>query len=328
LGLATVSHLTFALPSLAVATVALVWGAADRGRRLGPSLARLAVPGILLAGALWSPSLLRAGSIRYDYGRASLLETAVDLAQRSFAHHETSWPVDTGGGAFASVVALAAWLAGPALVLLALVGLGVLRRRPRAASARVPAERLAVLAGGALLLCVALLWAAHLTIGALYPTDRWGLYLVLLGTLSAVAALAVLRAAGGWRGLAAAAGGLVLCAALLQYVVQLQTTHFAVWRLDAGARRFVELVAARESGRPPHPVRLEAMHWRLVPSLNFYRRALGLAEVAEVPHDWDADGPPPDYLVVVAALYTPAIRARFEIIDTDTVSGTSLAVPR
>jgi len=62
-GLSAVSHLTFALPSLGIALVALAWGVAGDKRRLGATLLRLALPGMALAAALWLPSILRATEI-------------------------------------------------------------------------------------------------------------------------------------------------------------------------------------------------------------------------------------------------------------------------
>lgn len=327
-GLSTVSHLTFALPSLAVAVVALTWAVLGDGRRLVPALRRLALPGGLLAAALWLPSILRAPGINYVYGTDSLLATSVDLVGRSLAHHETIWPIATGSASFLGLIDTIAKLAGLALLLLAAACLRVVAKRPRGAFAQRPSERLMVLATGALLFCLGVFLAAHYALGSLYPTDRWGLSLVLLGSLALTAALVAAWLAGGWRTAPALLGGLVLCSGLIQFVVQLQTTHFAEWVLDAGSRRFVQAVIERESDQPPREVRLQAMHWRVVPSLNFYRRALDAENVLPVPREWDRSAPAPDYLVVIPALFTSELQERFEIIDTDPVSKTSLAVPR
>lgn len=327
-GLSTVSHLTFALPSLAVALTALAWAVPGDKRHFGRTLLCLALPGTALAAALWLPSMLRAEGIKYVYGRESLLLTSIDLVTRSLAHHESEWLIPTASQRFIALVGVAARLVGLALVLLSLGVLRVVMNRPRGPSACSPAERLVVLATCALVFSLGVFVAAHNLIGALYPTDRWGLYMVLLFSLAVPAALLAGWRAGGWRRPASTFGGLVLCVALAQFVVQVQTTHFAVWILDAGSRRFMELVVERESRFESRTVRLEAMHWRVVPSLNFYRASLDARSIPEIPMQWDTDAPDPDYLVVVPQLFTEDVRARFKVIDTDPVSQTSLAVRR
>src|SRR5262249_24424253 len=134
----------------------------------------------------------------------------------------------------------------PALLLWLLLRLvGALRRafarRPGAALGS--ADRLRLLTGGPLLIALAIFVAAHRLIGALYPQDRWGLYLILVFILASAGLAADGWAAGGGRRVAAGAALAVLWCVLLQNVVQIQARSYYVWVFDSGtAELFADLV--------------------------------------------------------------------------------------
>lgn len=364
IGASAASHLTFALPGacLALITAAVFLlhrpaqavapvapgepgepvapvtpGEPGRPRTKGArasglrAVLALAVPAAVVAGALWLPSLAQGRPARIDYGLPTLLDSSENLVRVSLAHHATHWPLDTAGQAFRGVELILARIVVPVVMLaLALCWLAAMARL--AAARRLAdgsaAQVLPLLAGGALILCLLTFVAAHHLVGALYPQDRWGLYLLLLFVLAATGLGARLWAAGGVRRAAGAPLLAVLWLVLAQNVVQLQVRQYLVWSFDAGNRELFGVIVARHAEDPAAPARLAAMHWTNIPSLNFYRALHGATWMPEVRRDFVEDESTFDYVLVRPGIHEEFAAAHLRTLASDPVSGVSLAVPR
>jgi hypothetical protein len=339
-GLSVGGHLTFALPGagLLLVTGALVLLQRDDPARADPqagskarALAALLLPAAAVAGALWLPPLLQAQPSRIDYGLPRLRDTSANLAEVSLAHHPTRWPLDTTGPVFRAL----SWLLSHVFVPLAIAWLvkqlvPAVRRalEARSAAALAAGERFLLLTGGPLLLALGVFVAAHYLIGALYPQDRWGLYLILLFILVAVGLAASLWAAGGRRRIVAGMALAVLWCVLLQDAAQLQARSYYVWGFDAGTKELFETVVARRAERPDRPVRVAANNWILVPSLNFYRALRAASWMPEVRSDWAEGDADYDFFFVRHGVHDAWTASHLRILRTDEAAGVSLAVPK
>ena len=342
-GLSVAGHLTFALPGALLLLVAgaLVLiqrnpGAASAAGAKLRSIAALALPAAVLACAFWLPPLVQAQPTRIDYGLPELRDTSANLVNVSLAHHATHWPLDTQGRTFRSLALLLSHVFVPLVLVWLVVQLVPAARRlarARSAAALGAGERFLLLTGVPLLLALATFVAAHLLIGALYPQDRWGLYLILLFILVAVGLVAVglaadARAAGGRRRTIARLAAAVLACVLLQNVVQLQARAYHLWSFDAATADFFETVVERHAEQPDRPVRVAATNWILVPSLNFYRALHGAtAWIPEVQSRWTEGDASYDFFFVRHGLHEAWIASHLRLLRTDEEAGVSLAVP-
>jgi hypothetical protein len=166
-------------------------------------------------------------------------------------------------------------------------------------------EAAVYLVNGTLLLGCASLVFVHYLANLPYPTDRTGLYLIPLTALVCLLSIEILKA----RGVAAKAYVFsftaVLAIFVLQYLIQFNTSRFAVWWYDADTRHIMRAIEAKEKPHRPS-VRLGAT-WQLEPSLNFYRKTWGLDWIRPV----DRSGPVGDYDYYVLALGDlPLIQSR------------------
>jgi len=105
----------------------------------------------------------------------------------------------------------------------------------------------------------------HFGGGVLLPVDRTGLYFFPLWGLMMTALVPMVPRAAGW-----VAGGLAVVLAGW-YVVQINATHFMVWRYDSDTRALLEEIRRENPGRN---VRI-GISWQLEPSTEFYRTARG-----------------------------------------------------
>ena len=168
------------------------------------------------------------------------------------------------------------------------------------------------LTGGAVVLSLAALIGMHHAAGMPYPLDRTGIYWLPLLVLAAFS-LARRRAAR------AAVAVVALCC-LLQFALLFRVDRYGAWTSDAGARRMVEALRAREKGA--RPVRVTGS-WQLEPALNFYRRTLGLNWLAPV--ERGAVNAPGDYRAFTAEDAAAVDRLGLRVVYRDPVSGAVLA---
>jgi hypothetical protein len=306
-----------------------------RARRLATA-ALLVLPALILGLALLARALPGPGVAQELFGAESLQETAVDLVKRSLAHHHVPWPLDTNGAVFRLEVGALALVAAPlCLVTLALV-CATWTRRFHA----LPPDRRALLVVGGTLVLAAAAWAAlHVALGVPWPLDRKGLSFLALGSMCAVALARTAREQAARDGADGVPGKILRAAstatlALLvlvtaQEATQLQRTHYALWRFDAGARDLIDAVRERESHRPlrapDDSVRLALASWKMEPALSFYRLRTRSSWLAPILREDFDPAQPWDYLVSLPPLPVPAADVR--VIHVDPVSGAVLAVP-
>lgn len=296
LGLAVASNLVFAVPSaaLAAAFACLVLRGARPRAAAWNLIDGLAVPAVVTAFIFLVVPLSHASGGHFYYGAGSLWEFASSLSAASF-----------GAGPAPG------WFAAGAGLLAVASGVGFARalRRPGPLDARAA---LAALTGGAVVLSLAALIGMHHAAGMPYPLDRTGIYWLPLLVLAAFS-LARRRAAR------AAVAVVALCC-LLQFALLFRVDRYGAWTSDAGARRMVEALRAREKGA--RPVRVTGS-WQLEPALNFYRRTLGLNWLAPV--ERGAVNAPGDYRAFTAEDAAAVDRLGLRVVYRDPVSGAVLA---
>jgi len=321
LGLCVTANLAFAPAALGLLGAAWLAGPRSPGR-----LAALLLPGAALAAAVLVPSMVGVTQASFIVGVDRLSLTADTLLQPSLSHHPAAWLPDEHGNL------LRAFLLPVGRALAVLLLLLLLVRCPRWLRRGGPAdddERVLALLGGALLLALAGLVVAHHAVGLLYPADRTGLYLLPLALLPALV-LARRGLAGRWRMAAQDTLAVLVAWGVLQ-LAELQVDRFALWPLDAGARRAFETMEARQQRLPHRDVQLRVAHRFLAPAMQFYRETRGASWLAPVPTEWDAHDLDLDYLLVPAGDWGDVLAGdpeRFNVLYEDPVTGVRLAVPK
>lgn len=297
LGFAVASNLVFAVPAAALAAafaclvlrsararVAAAWGVIDH----------FAIPAVVTAFLIVALPLSRAAGSDFYYGSESLVQAVYSLAAASSETRlDPRW--------FAVAAALLVAGSGTAFVLAL--------RRPKTPSA---SGTVAALAGGAMVLSLAVLVFARHVAGVPYPLDRTGIY---WAPLLVLAAFALARRRTARIAVAALA---LFC--LLQFAFLFRMDRYGAWTAQAGVRRIVDVLGARETGA--RKVRVTGS-WQLEPALNFYRQSLGLRWLEPV-----VRGPidaPGDYRVLIPEDAAVVERLRLRVLYRDRVSGAVLA---
>lgn len=308
LALSVASNLVFAFVAVGLA---LVFTAVVGIRRFWWVVDRLWGPAIVLAFAILVLPLSHMSRGDLYYGAQSLLEMYDSLIRES----------SLGLG----------WGPLPAAMLIVVL-LGALAAIFQWARARDFAKldrlgQLVVFAAGTMAVTLALLIAAHLAFGILYPLARTGLY---FPTLAAIACAAIGARLFSMRLPARVAG--IVCLALLglvaaRYAACFRTTYYNEWLFDAGSKRtaaFFGEVLRKQPGQ-----RLEVgASWPLYYSLQFYAAK----------YKWDALAPQRMPLLVESAqqgeypyyLLTPEdapliARRNLKVVYTDAESGAIIA---
>ena len=295
LALAVAANLTFAVPGTVLA-IAFALAVFAGERRPGWTLVdHFLVPGAVTAFVLLVIPLSAAERGKFYYGAATLAESLESIVSASLG----TAPY-TAVFCFLAAVLIAAGAVAAAIAL-------------RHHKGR-PLDAFLLLAGGTMAGSLAALLAAHRFAGVPYPLDRTGIYWVPLFVL---VAFALLERYGRAVRIPA------YCAALLcagQFLLLFRVDRYEPWLYDAGTRRVVRELRARESGA--RRVRLAAS-WTLEPSLNFYRRMYRLDWLEPVVRG-DAAAPA-DYRVLEAADRPLVEKLRLAVLYQDPVSGAVLA---
>jgi hypothetical protein len=174
---------------------------------------------------------------------------------------------------------------------------------------------LTTLAGALLALAL-----AHELVGVRYPQARAALYLVPLSVLCGVLLIERADARPKLRAPARLAYALAVLVAV-QFALQLNVAHFALFRYDAGTKRIFSLGLD-----PPRPgVQLGlGVDWLFAPSINFYRRMYDTRWIAPVTRAGPSGDE--DYFVLLGEGYESFIaERRLEVLYTDPISGAILA---
>jgi hypothetical protein len=268
--------------------------------------------GAALAGTafLVTAPLETAKRANFYAGAASLADSLRSVASSSFAHGPGI------GGVWGGLGGIPALVLGCVLALL-LLAAGAESFGRRAPVAQAIQSITAVTVAGAWILWV----AGHYAAAMPYPQDRSGLFFVPLALLAVALFARGDRPASRWPRFTRAAACFVLMAVASSFAIQWNVSSFLVWRYDADTPRLIEYLHAQaRPGR--NPVRLGAS-WQLVPSLEYYRQARGLAWLAPV----EQGGPDGDFdFYALIAQDRPLIAARaLRPAFRGTVSGTVLA---
>lgn len=330
LALSVVANLTLLLPCAAFALLLLIILAADAllagGRlRLARQLARAAdhflAPGLVIAVLLLALPLGHARPDQFFLGMQTLRRSLHDLLSAALVSHNSLW-LDF------KRVESTIWQAGRIvvpLVLLLIAGtlVAVVRRWRRARDFRSldRGDRFMWFCGGAILLSLAGLIAAHYAFGTPYPVGRTGLYFLPLFLLACSALLARLsgRPAVRW------AGPLVFSAMLLQFLLRFDVTQYADWPAEAATRGMAEAIRARGALHPAGKVRVGAS-WELEPGLNFYRQLYKLDWMEPVARAEPKASS--DYFVLLQRDAALLDKLRLTVIYKDVRFGVFLAAPQ
>jgi hypothetical protein len=279
-GLAAGANLSFLYPIGGL--LAMVAAVDTTKKNIGVLLERVVVPLVVLPFVLYVVPVSRANPEQFAFSSPTLLYSFRYLVKLTFARNQvpfTSWML-VGTETLGLLV-----LAGSALAWIV-----IQRNKPRTLL-----DRLILLNGGGMLLCLVVTWLAHVAVGAGYPYSRTAVYWPVMLTLGGVALvdrfvrLGVLR----WPAWALAA----FC--LAGFLYEFETGYYEEWRFDAASKRIAGLIL--EQGGPG-PVRI-ACSGMLQHSLRYYRNLNHAQwEIVEDPH---AEG---DFHVLLREDYRPDLK--------------------
>jgi len=266
LGLAITSNLTILFPGLGLVACPFLLRRGDPRTRLWSSF-EIAVAAGTVAFALLYASLIRAGASNFYAGSATFGGAMFNLvwtSVRESVNHAGMFGTLRGARviqvcALPTIAAFIAVASGSAYI-----------RKPGQRSALAPALMLAAALAG--------LIAAHYAAGLNYPTDRLGLYLVLLfGLAWAIAAGEAGELFPAAKFVNAALAGLLA----VQFATQFETRYFQLWLPDLPSREVARRLERDTRGKPPGSVRVSAT-WFQQPALEFYRQIYGISALQPI----------------------------------------------
>jgi hypothetical protein len=295
-GLAAGANLSFLYPIGGLLAAAALVDASKK--TVGVFLERVLVPFVVLPFVLYVLPLSQANPEQFAFSPPTLLSSLWYLVTYTFARnqvHLTKWVLQ--GCEMLVLLVLAAGALGWVVIR---------RNKPslRLMSQCMLLDRLILLNAGGMLLCLAITWLAHVTVGAGYPYSRTGVYWPVMLTLGGAALVErfvrwpILR----WTAWSLAA----LC--LAGFVYEFETGYYEEWRFDAASKRIANLILEK-GGRGPVRIACSGI---LQHSLRFYAN-LNHAnwQIIEDPH---ADG---EFHVLLHQDYRPELKLLYQ----DPVSG-------
>jgi hypothetical protein len=230
-GLAIASNLSFAYP--VVALVAMVLLADVTKASFGRFLERVCIPAVVLPFVMYVIPLTHARPEQFALSAPSLLSALQSYVYFTFMRKLPP---------FVRLVASSAeGLAILILVCCAVASIAILRNK-----SQTPADRLILLNGGTMLVCLAITWLGHITLGLGYPLSRFGVYwpvMLSLGGAALVARYVRIRAFR-WTALAVPA----LCIA--QFLNAFEVSYYQEWIFDAGSKRIAALILRKQATGP------------------------------------------------------------------------------
>lgn len=312
--------------SYAPAALGLLLPALPLLRARPAQAACLLLPGAALACALLLPAMIGVPREAFIAGVDDPLALIDTVVLGSLAHHDAPW-LPASRGRFAEDVLVPAFRVLALLLLASLVPhlVALLAGRP----ARDAAERALRLLGGALVLSLGGLLAAHQVTGLLVPTDRGALEFLPLAVLCALL-LARTGLRTRWRPLAVTVLA-VLCGMAALHLLSLQASRFGLWPMDSGVRRLLAVMEERQALIPRRDVQVRVAHRLLAPPWQFYQRTRAASWMAPVPAEWDRSDLALDYLVVPMGDWGKVLAGdpqRFRLLAEDWASGLRVALPR
>lgn len=225
---------------------------------LGQALLRFVLPFAGVAGLIVLSPLSNSSGQQFYVGAASLRAGAESIVRDSL-QFAPNWLIT----ALALVVL-------PALIATASVLAWRAFTRWKSSSML---DRSILLAGGAMLVALVAVIAAHALLDVPYPEGRTGIYWIPLMTLAG------LTLAKLWeRATLFLAVPLAACIAL--YIAQFRVSYYADWPYDRDDRAMANLIRDRKPGVDRKV--LIGGSWQLEPSINFYRVSDHLDWMSEV----------------------------------------------
>ncbi len=253
--------------------------------RFWQAVDRLVVPFLVLGFVILVLPLTKASTDNFYYGAKSLEDTARSIITQSYLGGN-EWSLGLAG--WKAVKFAADWIV-PALILLAGVGAvaaTVAWLRAKKISALDSASRFLLMGGGAVVLLVAGLIAAHRLAGVPYPLDRTGIYFVPLVMLVMAAMAHKLWAGRAPFKAAAVLVFVFLGCSIVLFARDFTTTYYRQWIFDRSTKTMMRLIASRESGRRPQREVQIGVTWMMEPTVNFYRRKFRLEWMKAADRKW------------------------------------------
>ena len=246
-GLAAASNLSFAYPAAGLAVMVMLADVTKKS--FGPFLDRVFVPAAVIPFILYVLPVSRAYPEQFAYGAPTLISALQGYADRTFLRKWSPF----GGLVEPSAEGLAILI----VFCNAVACVAILRNK-----SQTPADRLILLNGGAMIVCLGITWLGHVTTGSGYPWTRSGLYWPVMISLggAALAARYVRIRALRWTALTLPA----LC--IGQFLNEFEVSYYDEWRYDAGSKRVVAFILRKEA---TGPLRI-ACSGQLQHSLRFY----------------------------------------------------------
>jgi hypothetical protein len=247
LGLAISAQLSMAVPAMAMilATVLLT-------RRIRPAAMVAALAGAV-AFAICAIPLHLAPFNGFNYGYPTLRESLFSLVFPSTTDRAGLFIITHRAGVIAEVLVV--------LLIAGFLAIETIRELFRKTGP-------ALLAPLAFLISSMAVVAAHYLVGANYPVDRTGLYLVLLFGLSWPIVVAGLESIWFRR-----LHLLLACLFAIQFASQFDAGSFRVWKFDMDTRRVAEILKQQCEGKPENSVTVSVV-WINQQALEYYRRTL------------------------------------------------------
>ncbi len=260
LGLTIGSNLSFLYPIAGLLTMAALVDTTKKS--FGSFLERVVVPLVVLPFVLYVVPISHADPQQFVYGSPTLLDAFHEFITTTF--FRKTWKPEW-------VVPSTEILGALVLVAGAVACVSILRNKWD-----TPVDRLILLNGGGMLVCLAVTWLAHVTINTGYPFTRTGVYWPVMLTLGGVA---LTDRFTGIRILCWPAWALAALY-LAGFVYEFEVGYYQEWRYDAASKRIAQLILAK-GGRGT--VRIACTDW-LRHSLLFYRN--------QYHANWDVIGDP------------------------------------
>jgi hypothetical protein len=254
-------------------------GTAQAGRSAWQAMIHMAIPAVLVAGAvLIQPR--RLVQLEEGYlGPPSLFGILEGIVRPSLLHSPSGFKGLAWLAPDLAISAVTYFVVPTLLISLILTSLTLARRwkLKRNFDALTLADRMLLFLGLALPAALALVVASRYVFAQPYPELRTVLYWIPLLSLAALALVDKLLAAGTTRSRNAAIGSialLVLC--VLQYVTQFNTRYFAEWAYCASTKDMMRIIRDQHAAAPPNTRVRVGANWELEPGINFYRIMWGL----------------------------------------------------
>lgn len=247
LGLTAGANLSFLYPIAGLLGMLAV--VAGSTKNIGILLKRVFVPFVVLPFVLYVGPLSRANTDKFSFGPPTLRSSLWYLVIYTFGRDHvplTKWVLQD------SELLVLLVLAGAALGCII-----ILLNKPATLL-----DRLILLDGGGMLLCLSITWLAHVTLGAGYPYSRTEVYWPVMLTLGGAA---LVERFVRWPIVRWPAWGLAaLC--LAGFVYEFETGYYEEWRYDAGSKHIADVLLT-QAGRGPVRIACSGI---LQHSLRFY----------------------------------------------------------